>query len=284
MKTVTFCLASLMIIVLVSFFLTGCSLPSTQTNAHSLEVPADCVKLWGLDLGEDYQIGGSYFARWLGEDLDLELIVYRGSLTDMELSQYEKVIVDGITCYTNASAINWDGTNESGEWTSGIIFSQTLVYEQNGLVCTLAANSGNQEISPDVVSLKTAQSLMDPSASEDRRYRKISETWTAGFQKGILSGGVSIIPPPLDQAAYERWANSENCSFVKDGDLEYYLLKHDDQEDSPNSRAIAFRSRYGLIEIRAGVPYKNRHEVPREELDFVNMELVNQVIQLVFAE
>ncbi len=285
MKNVTYGLASILLLI-VSVFMTGCTNTNIQTNTQSLKVPAECEKLWDIDLGEDYSIGtaGTYFARWMDDDLDLELFVHRGNLSDADLTRSEKVIVDGIACYTNADAVNWDGTNESGEWIGGTNYTKTLTYAQNGLVCTLAGNAAKQEISLDIISLMTAQSLMDRNVSEYQQFRKTNENWTIGFQKGKISGSISIIPPPLDQAVYQEWSKSEDCSLVKEADLEYYLLKRDDQEDSPNNAAIAFLSSHGLIECRAGVPYSKRNEVPRDELNFINMEMVKRILEVVFAK
>lgn len=257
-----------------------------QTDTKTLSVPATCLKLWDIDLGMDYGIrtGGTFFASWQSDDHSLEMIVYRGNLSAEDLNHYDQTIVDGITCYTNKSAANWDGTNESGEWVGGTIYTQTLAFAQNGLVCTLAGTAGQKETSLDIVSLKTAQGLINRSASDYQHYQKAVENWTVGFQKGKISCSITITPPPLDQTAYLGWVNSENCSLVKDGDLEYYLLKHDDRADSPNSAAIAYLSEFGLIEIRAGVPYSSRNDVPREEMDFININLVERVIQKLFAK
>jgi hypothetical protein len=284
-KTVKFCLAILLLMI-VSILLPGCIRSNGQTDAKPLSVPAACVKLWDIDLGVDYNVTGDryYFARWLGDDITLDISVDRGNLADANWENYDKSIVDGIACYTAKSENCWDGTNESGEWIGGTSYTQMLIYEQNGLVCRLSGEASKPEVSLDIVSLKTAQNLMDPSKSEYQQYRKAYENWTAGFVKGKINASINIIPPPLAQAAYLKWGNDENCQFVKDGDLEYYQLKRDNQADSPNSAAIFFLSDHGLVEIRGGVPYLLRNEVPREALDCINIELVEQVIQLVFAK
>jgi hypothetical protein len=90
----TFCLANLLIII-INIFLTGCADSDMQTNAQSLSVPAECVKLWDINLGEDYNIGaaGTYFASWLGNDLVLELFIYRGNLSDADLTECPVILV-----------------------------------------------------------------------------------------------------------------------------------------------------------------------------------------------
>lgn len=271
-----------LLIVIVCFIMPGCANSNRQADVQSIQVPAECIKLWDIDLGADYSMAanGSYLTIWLSDDLGLELFVHRGSLANDDWTKHEKLIIDGITCYRSTSAANWDGTNESGEWISGTTYTQTLTYEQDGLVCTLAGSTDKKEVSLDGVSLKTARSLMDPSVKEYQQFRKTHETWTTGFQKGNITGGITITPPPLDQTAYQGWVNSDNCSFVKEGDQTYIRLNREDKEDSPNSAAIAFLSSHRLIELRAGVPYRQRNEIPREELDFITIELVNPSFDL----
>lgn len=88
--------------------------------------------------------------------------------------------------------------------------------------------------------------------------------------------------PPFDRPAYAQWAESEDTVLIRDGSLEYYTLNRQQTPDAPNANAIAYLSDVGLIEVRGGVPYRFRDDVPRESLDFINIDFVRQIIAQVF--
>jgi hypothetical protein len=266
------------------------SMPKTTTvdlnNTTLLHVPVQCNNLWSIDINQSGYIrsSGYYFTNWSFGEVYMDLVIRPTEFTDTSYKKYETSVVDGITCFVHESTTYYSGaTNSLGEQGSGgTIFSRSLTYEQNGLVCHLYGQTGDQDVSLDAVSLKTAQCLVAGMASKIPDCEQKTEGWSIEFKKGEISVHISIYPLPFGLKDYQKdWVNSEESTLMHEGDLEYYFVKSKgDTADSPNYASIACMSDIGLIVIRGGVPQMALHDTPRGEFDFININLVKKMISV----
>jgi hypothetical protein len=275
-------IANIILLALVSaLILTGCAAGSEKSTM--LHVPEPCTKLWSMDIGRsDYvRSAGMYYATWVSGKVAMNMLIGPAGTVDDHYKSYPTAVAGNITYYVGKNPDTaWDATNSSGEWISGTSYSKMLAFEQNGLACILSGETGDKEVSLDLVSLQTAQNLIEGLTDRVPDCQQITEIWSVGFAKGNISVGISICPPPFAEKAYqETWIKSADCLLVTDGDLQYYTTKRENSPESPNFAVIAYLSDLGLIEIRGSVPWSKRNVVPRSELDFINIGLVQQVVQ-----
>jgi hypothetical protein len=272
--------------------LSGCSLteasyatvPSESGHTPLLQVPALCNRLWNFRIGQEGYVGSSryYFANWSCAGIYLDLTIRPDEFADPSYKKYESTIVDGVTCYVQDSKLYVHGATNSTSWQSpgGLLLSRNLAYEQNDLVCYLSGQTTIPDASLNVISLKTAQSLMAGMAAQVPGCEQKTESWSIEFKKGEISVHVSIVPHPFASQAYQQdWVNAKPGSLMHDGDLEYYFVKSEgDTVDSPNYASLACLSDIGLIVIRGGVPELALSGTPRDEFSFINIDLVKKIL------
>jgi hypothetical protein len=263
-------------------------MPKTTTseieNSTLLQVPDHCNRLWNISIDQDGYVksSGYYYTNWSCAGLYLDLTIRPAEFADTSYKTHGTSIVDGITCFVHDSKIYYHGaTNSSGsEGSGGTLFSRSLIYEQNGLVCYLDGQTGKEDVSLDVVSLRTAQRLAAGLSNQIPDCEQKNESWSIEFKKGEISVHASIYPLPFGLQAYQNdWVNSETSLLMHDGDLEYYSVRSEGNDvDSPYYASIAFLSDIGLIVIRGGLPKSALSGTPRDEFDFININLVKKIL------
>jgi hypothetical protein len=148
--------------------------------------------------------GCSFASEWSCGSIFMQLSIFPSETIDINQMiggmPYETVIEDGIKCYVAVNEVCWDGTNENSEWIGGTSYSKSIVFEQNGLICTFSGEADDQSVSLDIISSRTARLLMDDPGKIRPEAVKQSEYWQLGYVKGIINLGVSISPAPFGQA------------------------------------------------------------------------------------
>lgn len=99
-----------------------------------------------------------------------------------------------------------------------------------------------------------------------------------GFSYDNISVNISVYPHPYGIDIYNNCSSNEEFQLIRDNDIEYYYISNERTEDEPNHAAVYWLNDIGLVELRAGVPYSERNDVPSDALEFINIELAKSIV------
>ena len=268
-------------------------LATTSTRLSTAIIPPVCERLWNLEPGQAgfSRIGSYRLSTYFSSEVVMTLVVRPQAFDTFDPAQWERIgqnapaltqfwkktTPQGVPYYLMKTAVSWDA--EGGR--SGTNYTQSLHLAEGGLGLQLDGEASQADVALDIVSLDTLRKLTAGSAGAAPSLPSVTATgdyWRTDFKNDPVSLSVTLIPPPFDTEAYAGWADAENVTRQGEGTNEYYMTDRLAGSEAPNAVAIAYRTPVGLVEVRGGVPYRLRQEIPRETLDFITIDYVRELI------
>lgn len=233
-------------------------------------------KLWNVDIGVDgYRRNYAlHNIIWESEDSVVASWSMRPTECSEEISNdMETYESDGVTYYTKDESICWDSYDLKEGGTKHI---RRIVFIEGEYqyVLSISADNDKSLLIPVETCVKT---LNDPEKGLTG-FKKTTEFWYVELKKDDLSVHISIYPSPYGIEMYNDCPNSDILELVEDNETEYYIYNTERTLDDPNCAAVYWLDDIGLIQIHANIPYSERNDVPREALEFINIELAKSIV------
>ena len=266
--------------------LSGCDNPENPNKLNeSMIIPdigsdycteaIDYERLWDVDIEQNEYIkeSASYRVVWDSNDKKVSFSVAPiedSNTTYEDIETYEK---DGINYYIRESSICWDSYDLKE---GGVKHFREVYCIRGNKRYSFAVEVDNDKSL--LLPIETCIGILNDPESMPDGMEKSSEVWHVEFKKGSISFDATIYVAPFDTKIYNDVSNIEGLELVSDNATVYYYKSNERSVDEPNSAFVYWLSDIGLIEIRAGVPYSERNDVPNDALDFINIELAKKIV------
>lgn len=248
--------------------------PEPENNDEEQAIQYD--NLWNVDIGVDGYIRNyaMHLIRWESENGVTVIWSMRPTEYSEKISDdMETYVRDGETYYTKDESICWDSYDLKE---GGTYHVRRIIFIEGEYQYDLRV-----QVDEDKSLLIPVENCVETLKNHEKGlagFEKATEFWNVKFNYDNISVHISIYPPPYGIVIYNNCSSIEEFQLIRENDIEYYIYDTERTLDDPNCAAVHWLNDIGLVELRAGVPYSERNDVPSDALEFINIELAKSIV------